>query len=207
MSFLNLFEARFRLSDFGGRCFPGDFASFLMGMTLRLNPRRLLGVPPVIIHIIFGFSIFFPSSYWLAPFMESHWKTEYGCHEIPSYHPWPQVMHDDPCGGGLRIIHVAIWVVLLCQASVPRRVFTGHGMNVGWSKREKHGEDMDLWIAVNCPGLRIPEFLSWGLGWSGYVLIVKWLWSYVYLGKKLRKVIKVRTEITNADGFFRSTLK
>ena len=72
MSFLNLFEARFRLSEFGGRCFPGDFASFLMGMTLRLNPNQLLGVPPVIIHIMFGFSIFFPSSYWLAPFMESH---------------------------------------------------------------------------------------------------------------------------------------
>ena len=38
------------------------------------------------------------------------------------------------------------------------------GMKVGGSKREKHGKDMDLWIAVNCPGLRIPEFLSLGSG-------------------------------------------
>jgi len=67
MSFLNLFEARFRLSEFGGRCFPGDFASFLMGMTLRLNPNQLLGVPPVIIHIMFGFSIFFPIQLLASP--------------------------------------------------------------------------------------------------------------------------------------------
>ena len=81
MSFLNLFEARFRLSDFGGRCFPGDFASFLMGMTLRLNPNLYstiwgipeMGVPPVIIHFIFGFSIFFPIQLLgIAPLMESH---------------------------------------------------------------------------------------------------------------------------------------
>ena len=50
----------------------------------------------------------------------------------------------------------------------------GMGMNGGTiPNREKHGKDMDLWIAVNCPGLRIPEFLSLGLGWSAYVLIVK----------------------------------
>jgi len=58
-----------------------------------------------------------------------------------------------------------------------KRLYLGEFSPVmGWSGgmiQMGHGEDMDLWIAVNCPGLRIPEFLRWGLGWSGYVLIVK----------------------------------